>query len=56
MFDKATYDKLISEVPNYKLITPSVVSERLRVTGSLARAGLNELHKKGNYMIGITRT
>ena len=27
LFDKATYDKLCKEVPNYKLITPAVVSE-----------------------------
>merc|ERR1711893_370167 len=47
LFDKATYDKLYKEVPSYKLITPSVVSERLKVRGSLARAGLIELHKKG---------
>ena len=31
LFDQATYDKLLSEVPKYKQITPSVVSERLRV-------------------------
>ncbi|WP_432760045.1 eS25 family ribosomal protein [Klebsiella pneumoniae] len=40
MFDKATYDKLCKEVPNYKLITPAVVSERLKIRGSLARAAL----------------
>ncbi|KAK7809429.1 hypothetical protein U0070_015025 [Myodes glareolus] len=27
LFGKATYDKLCKEVPNYKLITPAVVSE-----------------------------
>merc|ERR1712109_354753 len=47
LFDKATYDKLLEEVPTYKLITPSVVSERLKVRGSLARAGLKELLQKG---------
>merc|ERR1712150_176994 len=47
LFDKATYDKLYKEVPSYKLITPSVVSERLKVRGSLAKAGLRELHSKG---------
>ena len=26
------------EVPNYKLVTPAVVSERLKICGSLARA------------------
>ena len=31
LFDQDTYDKLLSEVPKYKQITPSVLSERLRV-------------------------
>ncbi|ELW71854.1 Autophagy-related protein 16-2 [Tupaia chinensis] len=30
LFDKATYDKLCKEGPNCKLITPAVVSERLK--------------------------
>lgn len=48
LFDKPTYDKLYKEVPAYKLITPSVVSERLKITGSLARRALDELQNKGN--------
>merc|ERR1712198_715399 len=47
LFDKATYDKLYKEVPTYKLITPSIVSERLKVRGSLARKALTELVQKG---------
>merc|ERR1712154_133872 len=47
LFDKATYDKLYKEVPTYKLITPSIVSERLKVRGSLARRALIELAEKG---------
>ena len=47
LFDKATYDKLYKEVPSYKLITPSVVSERLKIRGSLARFALEELLRKG---------
>ena len=46
LFDKATYDKLCKEVPN-KLITSAVVSERLKIRGSLARAALQELLSKG---------
>merc|ERR1711860_344955 len=46
LFDKPTYDKLLKEVPTYKLITPSIVSERLKVRGSLARKALNELVTK----------
>ncbi|XBI57824.1 hypothetical protein VPH35_039146 [Triticum aestivum] len=30
LFDQATYDKMLSEAPKYKLVTPSVLSERLR--------------------------
>ncbi|KAG8434596.1 hypothetical protein GDO86_012826 [Hymenochirus boettgeri] len=61
LFDKATYDKLCKEVPNYKLITPAVVSERLKIRGSLARAALQELLNKGGItswsnMIYIHRT
>jgi len=51
LFDKATYDKFLKEVPTYKLITPSVVSERLKVRGSLARAGLRELVAKSNILL-----
>jgi len=47
LFDKVSYDKLLKEVPSYKLITPSVVSERLKVRGSLARKALEELCQKG---------
>jgi len=47
LFDKGTYDKLYKEVPTYKLITPSIVSERLKVRGSLARRALLELSEKG---------
>ncbi|KPM11253.1 GMP reductase [Sarcoptes scabiei] len=47
LFDQATYDKFAKEVPSYKLITPSLVSERLKVRASLAKRALSELHSKG---------
>lgn len=53
LFDKATYDKLYKEVPNYKLITPAVVSERLKIRGSLARNALQELLAKGYFKLSI---
>ncbi|KAA3468082.1 40S ribosomal protein S25-4-like [Gossypium australe] len=31
LFDQATYDKLLSEAPKYKLITPSILSDRMRM-------------------------
>ncbi|CAA3010317.1 40S ribosomal S25-2 [Olea europaea subsp. europaea] len=47
LFDKATYDKLLSEAPKYKLITPSILSDRLRINGSLARKAIRELMARG---------
>merc|ERR1711907_597452 len=47
LFDKATYDKLLSEIPKTKLITPSIISEKLKVNGSLARKAVKELMAKG---------
>nr|XP_042117800.1 40S ribosomal protein S25-like [Peromyscus maniculatus bairdii] len=47
LFDRAAYDNLGKEVPNYKLITPAVVSERLKIRGSLPRAAPQELLSKG---------
>uniref|UniRef100_A0A453D0M3 40S ribosomal protein S25 n=1 Tax=Aegilops tauschii subsp. strangulata TaxID=200361 RepID=A0A453D0M3_AEGTS len=35
LFDQAPYNKLLTEVPKYKQITPSVLSERLRASGRL---------------------
>merc|ERR1712187_282866 len=47
MFDKATYDKMMKEIPKAKLITPSVVSERLNVNSSVARSAIRHLEEKG---------
>merc|ERR1711893_374000 len=55
LFDKATYDKLMKEVPSYKLITPSVVSERLKIRGSLARFALKEF-EKGHFIFSLSLT
>ncbi|KAF2321617.1 hypothetical protein P3X46_009850 [Hevea brasiliensis] len=47
LFDQATYDKLLSEVPKYKLVTSSILSDRLRINGSLARRAIKDLMAKG---------
>ncbi|KAI0979769.1 hypothetical protein GJ496_010297 [Pomphorhynchus laevis] len=47
LFDQTTFDKLLKEVPSYKMITPSIVSERLKIRGSLARNGIRELETRG---------
>merc|ERR1712129_575471 len=45
LFDKPTYDKVLKEVPNYKVITPSIVSDRMKIRGSLARRAIKELYE-----------
>ncbi|KAL0885635.1 hypothetical protein Bca101_009618 [Brassica carinata] len=47
LFDQATYDKLLTEAPKFKLITPSILSDRMRINGSLARKAIRELMAKG---------
>ena len=47
MFDKATYDKMMKEIPKAKLVTVAVVSERLKVNGSVARVCIRHLEEKG---------
>merc|ERR1712007_282244 len=46
-FDKATYDKMMKEIPKAKLITTAVVSGRLKVNGSVARQAIRHLEEKG---------
>ncbi|VVB13597.1 unnamed protein product [Arabis nemorensis] len=38
LFDQATYDKLLSEAPKFKLITPSILSDRLRTATQIKEA------------------
>ncbi|KAK5672205.1 hypothetical protein BDV3_000760 [Batrachochytrium dendrobatidis] len=47
VFDKPTYEKLYKEVPTFKLVTTSILVDRLRINGSLARAAIRELESKG---------
>eukprot|EP00043_Microstomoeca_roanoka_P020629 m.253531 g.253531 ORF g.253531 m.253531 type:complete len:90 (-) comp17210_c0_seq1:857-1126(-) len=47
LFKKDVYDRLMKEVPSYKLITPAIVSDRLKIKASLARRALRTLLSKG---------
>ncbi|KAG1661274.1 hypothetical protein FOA52_003733 [Chlamydomonas sp. UWO 241] len=47
LFEKATYEKLLAEVPKYKMISPSILVDRMRINGALARAACRELEAKG---------
>lgn len=46
-YDQKTFDRLLAEVPKMKLVTIAAVSDRLKVTGSLARAGIKDLVSRG---------
>merc|ERR1712072_1153674 len=47
VFDQQTYDRMLTEVKNFKLVTPSAISERLKVNGSLARRAITKLLEAG---------
>ncbi|KAJ3451132.1 40S ribosomal protein S25 [Anaeramoeba flamelloides] len=44
--DQETWDRLYKEVPNYKVITPGIVSDRMKISVSLARKAILELEKE----------
>merc|ERR1711915_1058836 len=47
LFDKSTYEKFNKDVPTYKLITTAVLSDRLKIRGSLARKAIKEMEASG---------
>lgn len=49
--DKATYARLREEVPDYKLKTSAVVSERLKTHSSLVRVALQGLLSKASTKV-----
>merc|ERR1712141_675103 len=53
LFDKATFDRVMREVPKYKVITPSIVSDRMKIRGSLARRAIKQLHQEGKIKLEI---
>lgn len=44
LFDKTSFEKMLTEAPKYKMITISILSDRLRVNCSLARRAIRELN------------
>merc|ERR1711977_215444 len=51
VFDQQTYDRMMKEVATFKLVTPSAISERLKINGSLARRAIQELLKAGTVKL-----
>ncbi len=50
MFDKGLWDKLTKEIPKAKLITPAIISERIKINGSLARQAIRVLEEQGQIV------
>merc|ERR1711934_255277 len=50
-FDQNTYDRMMKEAATFKLVTPSAISERLKINGSLARRSIQELLKAGTIKL-----
>merc|ERR1712022_29708 len=50
-FDQNTYDRMMKEAATFKLVTPSAISERLKINGSLARRSIQELLKAGTIRV-----
>merc|ERR1712054_388592 len=48
IFDQDTYDRMMKEVSTFKLVSTSAISERLKVSGSLARRAIKELIQAGS--------
>jgi len=46
--DKPTYDKILKEVPTFKMISQSILIDRMKVNGSLARAAIRFLASEGH--------
>merc|ERR1712118_23051 len=46
LFNRDMYNKLLIEVPKYKMITTSILVDRLNISGSLARLAILELLHK----------
>merc|ERR1712182_6699 len=50
-FDQNTYDRMMKEAATFKLVTPSAISERLKINGSLARRSIQELLGAGSIKL-----
>ncbi|KAH8074934.1 ribosomal protein S25 [Cristinia sonorae] len=46
--DKAMFDRIMKEVPAFRFISQSILIERLKINGSLARVAIRHLEKEGH--------
>merc|ERR1711939_145812 len=48
VLDKPTYDRIFKEVPTYKFVSVSVLVDRMKIGGALARKAIRTLEKDGH--------
>lgn len=56
ILDKALYDRLMKDAATFKLVTVSVLVDRLKINGSLARRALRHLEEEGIIKPVITHS
>lgn len=47
ILDQDKYDRILKDVPTYKFISVSVLVDRLKIGGSIARVALRQMEKDG---------
>ncbi|GCF01050.1 40S ribosomal protein S25 [Zygosaccharomyces mellis] len=47
VLDQDKYDRMMKDVPNYRYVSVSVLVDRLKIGGSLARLALKHLEEQG---------
>ncbi|CAH6721604.1 40S ribosomal protein S25-B [[Candida] jaroonii] len=47
ILDQEKYDKIMKDVPTYKYVSVSVLVDRLKIGGSVARVALRQLEREG---------
>ena len=56
ILDQIKYDRIFKEAATYKLVTVSVLVDRLKISGSVARVALKDLESQGIIKPVITHS
>lgn len=48
VLDQPMYDRILKEVPTFKMISQSTLIDRLKINGSLARVAIRHLERDGS--------
>lgn len=48
VLDQPMYDRILKEVPTFKMISQSILIDRLKINGSLARVAIRHLERDGS--------